>query len=237
MRKAIIMEIIKTDNSKNTEKIKALNEKLSNKNKTYDINDLVDIMAILRSDDGCPWDKEQDHATIRQNFIEETYEAVEAIDNGDMELLREELGDVLLQVVFHARICQEADYFTFDHVTNDICLKLIERHPHIFGNVEADTSEEVLRNWEQIKQRTKDRKGISQILDGIARSLPSLMRAGKIAKKIAKNKESLPPPSCLTEAEYGERLFALAAECALAGFEPEKTLYDACERVISRTAE
>ncbi|MDD4773971.1 MAG: MazG family protein [Eubacteriales bacterium] len=218
-------------------KIKALTE--NRDNRTYDINDLVDIMAILRSEDGCPWDREQDHTTIRQNFIEETYEAVEAIDNGDMELLREELGDVLLQVVFHARISQEDGYFSFDEVANDICLKLIERHPHIFGTVEADTPQEVLRNWEQIKQRTKDRKDISQILDGVAKSLPSLMRAGKLAKKLVNSgEEPEPEPERrLSESEYGERLFALAAECALAGFEPEKTLYDACERVIARVAE
>ena len=212
-------------------KIKALAE---NRDRTYDINDLVDIMAILRSEDGCPWDREQDHTTIRQNFIEETYEAVEAIDNGDMELLREELGDVLLQVVFHARISQEDGYFSFDEVANDICLKLIERHPTIFGTVEADTREEFLRRWEQIRQRAKDRKGISQILDGVAKSLPSLMRAGKLAKKMATNAADSPPEHRMSESEYGERLFALAAECALAGFEPEKALYDACERVISR---
>ena len=94
-------------------------------------------MALLRSEQGCPWDREQDHRSIRKNFIEETYEAVEAIDKGDMTLLREELGDVLLQVVFHTQMEEETGVFTFDDVVTDLCQKLIIRHPHVFGEVEV----------------------------------------------------------------------------------------------------
>ncbi len=211
------------------EKIKQLTEKTS-----YDITDLREIMKILRSENGCPWDREQNHTTIRQNFIEETYEAIEAIDNDDMPLLREELGDVLLQVIFHARICEEDGFFSFDEVSNDICVKLIERHPHIFGTVKADTSAEVLRNWEQIKQNTKQRKNVPEMLEGVAKSLPSLMRAGKLAKKMSKNGYAFPPSRKLSESEYGDALFSLAAECALNGIDPEKALFTGCEEFIAQ---
>ncbi len=214
------------------EEIKKLNEKTA-----YDILDLRKIMEILRSENGCPWDREQDHRSIRQNFIEETYEVIEAIDNGDRVLLREELGDVLLQVIFHARISEEEGCFSFDEVVNDICAKLITRHPHIFGTVKADTTEAVLRNWERIKQDSKQRSGLPGILDGIAKSLPALMRAGKIAKKMAKNGCDFPVPRELSESGYGGALFALAAECALAGYDPEKALYDSCEKVIASSGE
>lgn len=213
------------------EKIKQLTEK-----KSYDITDLREIMEILRSENGCPWDREQNHTSIRQNFIEETYEVIEAIDNDDMLLLREELGDVLLQVLFHARICEEDGFFSFDEVSNDICVKLIERHPHIFGSVKADTSAEVLRNWEQIKQNTKQRKNTAEMLEGVAKSLPSLMRAGKLAKKMSKNGYIFPPPRILSESEYGDALFSLAAECALAGIDPEKALFTGCEKFIAQVA-
>jgi len=213
------------------EKIKQLTDKTS-----YDITDLREIMKILRSENGCPWDREQNHMTIRQNFIEETYEVIEAIDNNDMLLLREELGDVLLQVLFHARICEEDGFFSFDEVSNDICVKLIERHPHIFGTVKADTSAEVLRNWEQIKQNTKQRNNIREMLEGVAKSLPSLMRAGKLAKKMSKTGYFFPSSRKLSESEYGDALFSLAAECALTGIDPEKALFTACEKFIAQTA-
>lgn len=211
------------------EKIKQLSEKSS-----YNINDLLEIMAVLRSEDGCPWDREQTHETIRQNFIEETYEVIEAIDNADIKLMREELGDVLLQVVFHARICEEDGQFSFDEVANDICEKLILRHPHIFGTVRAETSAEVINNWEQIKQKSKQRVRVSEVLDGVAKSLPSLMRAGKIAKKASKAGRVFPGPRKLSEAEYGDLLFSLAAEASATGVDPEKALYGSCERFIAQ---
>jgi len=117
--------------------------------KTYTFDDLVDVVVVLRSEQGCPWDKEQTHKSIRNDFIEETYEVIEAIDTEDPVLLREELGDVLLQVVFHARIEEQEGRFDINDVANDICVKLIHRHPHVFGDVCADTSEQVLENWDK----------------------------------------------------------------------------------------
>ena len=124
------------------EKIRYLLEK-----KSYGFDDLVLLVEVLRSDKGCPWDREQDHKSIRKDLIEETYEVVEAIDTENPTLLREELGDVLLQVVFHAQIEREVERFTMDDVANDICVKLIHRHPHVFGEFSADTSDKVLSNW------------------------------------------------------------------------------------------
>jgi len=150
---------------------------------TYTFEDLRTIMVILRSEDGCPWDREQTHRSIRQNFIEETYEVVEAIDTEDPKLLREELGDVLLQVIFHARMEEEAGRFDIDDVANDICAKLIHRHPHIFGSVQADTTDQVLANWEAIKANEKARVTVSDKLRAIPPMLPALMRAEKVGKK------------------------------------------------------
>ena len=119
----------------------------------YDINDLLKIMELLRSPGGCPWDAEQTHESIRNGFIEETYEVIEAINKNDRELLLEELGDVLLQVVFHAEIEKEKNSFDFSDVCDGICKKLIERHPHVFGDVTVANSAEVLKNWENIKNQ------------------------------------------------------------------------------------
>lgn len=153
----------------------------------HDFSSLVRVMALLRSENGCPWDKEQTHESIRANMIEETYEVIEAIDNRDPVLLREELGDALLQIVFHARISEEAGEFSIDDVIHDICAKLIHRHPHIFADVEAETSEEVLTNWEAIKTEEKQRVGLTGTLASIPPALPALMRAQKMVKKSIKS--------------------------------------------------
>ena len=121
----------------------------------YKFDDLLRIMEILRAPDGCMWDREQDHHSIRRNFIEETYEVCEAIDDEDTEHMKEELGDVLLQVVFHTQMEKEKGTFDIDDVADGICKKLIFRHPHIFGNVEVASSEEVLRNWDDLKRKEK----------------------------------------------------------------------------------
>jgi len=160
------------------EKIQVLVEK-----NEYDFEDLVTILEVLRSDIGCPWDREQDHKSIRKDLIEETYEVIEAIDTENPELLREELGDVLLQVVFHSQIETEAERFDIHDVANDICVKLIHRHPHVFGTVEANTSAEVLSNWEKIKSEEKERKTVTDKLRAIPPMLPALMRAEKVGKK------------------------------------------------------
>ncbi len=152
----------------------------------YNINDLIEIVRILRAPGGCPWDIKQTHASIKKDFIEETYEVVEAINKDDKTLLCEELGDVLLQVAFHADIERENGTFDFDDVADGICKKLIIRHPHVFGGVKADTADEVLTNWDEIKRRTKHQKSVAESIDSIPRELPALMRAAKIQSRAAK---------------------------------------------------
>lgn len=152
----------------------------------YNVADLIDIVEILRSPEGCPWDREQDHKSIRRDFLEETYEVIEAINKNDKELLLEELGDVLLQVVFHTQIEREQGTFELSDVADGICKKMIERHPHVFGEVKADTSDQVLENWDVIKKRTKKQKSQTESMLSIPREFPALMRADKVQKKASK---------------------------------------------------
>jgi len=152
----------------------------------YDTQDLRRIVAILRAPGGCPWDAQQTHASIRKNFIEETYEAVEAIDKGDDALLCEELGDVLLQVALHAQIASERVSFDWDDVTDGICRKLIERHPHVFGDVSVTGVDNVLSNWDAIKRASKKQESTAEAMDSVPRNLPALMRAQKLQQKAAK---------------------------------------------------
>ncbi|MBQ3127567.1 MAG: nucleoside triphosphate pyrophosphohydrolase [Clostridia bacterium] len=152
----------------------------------YDIHDLVEIIKDLRSEGGCPWDMVQTHESIRKDLIEETYETIEAINKADPDMLREELGDVLMQVVFHAQIETEKGVFTFDDVADEICKKMIERHPHVFGEVSVEGVDDVLTNWDAIKRRTKGQKSTSEAIDSVPRELPALMRANKIQSKAAK---------------------------------------------------
>lgn len=152
----------------------------------YNVNDLIDIVEILRSPGGCPWDIEQDHKSIRRDFLEETYEVIEAINKDDRDGLLEELGDVLLQVVFHTQIEREKNSFDLNDVADGVCKKMIERHPHVFGNVSAETSEQVLENWDVIKKQTKQQKSQTESMLSIPREFPALMRADKVQKKAAK---------------------------------------------------
>ena len=149
----------------------------------YDINDLLEIMRSLRAPGGCPWDAEQTHESIRKNLIEETYEVVEAIDKKDSGMLLEELGDLLMQVVFHAQMEDEQGVFNFDDVADGVCKKLIERHPHVFGEVEVSGVDDVLDNWDAIKRRKKGQKKGSEPMLSVPRELPALMRAAKIQQK------------------------------------------------------
>ncbi len=152
----------------------------------YDINDLVEITKILRSENGCSWDKEQTHDSIRNDFLEEAYEVADAIDNDDKSALCEELGDVLLQVVFHSQIETEQNNFNFDNVADGICKKLILRHPHVFGDVKADSTEKVLENWDKIKMEEKHQQSYTDTLDAVPKAFPALMRAQKVQKRAAK---------------------------------------------------
>lgn len=206
----------------------------------YDINDLRTIMKMLRSKDGCPWDIEQTHKSIRDNFIEETYEVVEAIDTENPALMREELGDVLLQVVFHSQMSEEDGEFTFDDVADEICRKLIIRHPHVFGDVSVNSVGDVLTNWDDIKKATKHQKDIGEVLDSVARSLPSLMRASKLAKKAEKagvfHSEDIFREISEDELseKIGKQLFEISASAAKHGIDPEHALYDYCDKFIEK---
>ncbi len=152
----------------------------------YNIDDLLHIMALLRGPGGCPWDAEQTHESIRSSFIEETYEVIEAINKNDKALLQEELGDALLQVVFHAQMEKEAGCFDFSDVTDGICKKLIERHPHVFGETEVNSTDEVLANWDSIKRKSKGQKTQGSSMLKVPKELPALMRAQKIQSKARK---------------------------------------------------
>ena len=152
----------------------------------YDIEDLTEIVKRLRAPDGCPWDKAQTHKSIRKDFIEEVYEAVEAIDDDDAEHLREELGDVLFQVIFHCQIENEKGNFNLGDITDEVSRKMIIRHPHVFGDIHVDTTEQVLTNWDAIKMQTHSQTKVSQTMESVSRTLPSLMRAQKLVKKASR---------------------------------------------------
>ena len=220
----------------------------------YDYEDLLRVIHILRSPGGCPWDQEQTHQSIRREFLEESYEAVEAIDTGDVALLREELGDVLMQVVFHADIEADAGRFTMADVVDEITKKMIYRHPHVFADVQADNTEQVLVNWEQLKQTEKGQKTATDTLDSVARTLPQLWRAEKIQKKAAKAgfdwadisgaldkleeetaelREAVASGSGVEE-ELGDVLFAAVKVARFAGVDPEVALSATCEKFIRR---
>lgn len=145
---------------------------------------LIEIVATLRGENGCQWDKEQTHLSLRPNMLEEAYEAVDAIDNGDIANLREELGDVLLQVVLHAQIAKDENEFDIEDVAKELGDKLIHRHPHVFGNKEVHSTDEILQAWEELKKEEKTNR--KSVLDGISKSQSALMAAQKISKKVVK---------------------------------------------------
>jgi len=152
----------------------------------YDWQELLSLVAFLRSDRGCPWDREQTHGSIRQNLLEEAYEVCEAIDSGDSAHLCEELGDLLMQVVFHARIAEESGSFSLGDVIDGLCRKLVTRHPHVFRDATAGSADEVLAIWEEIKQGTRGQTTQHGAMQSVSRGLPALMRAEKIQSKASK---------------------------------------------------
>lgn len=218
----------------------------------YTFDDLVEIVRILRAPNGCMWDREQTHESIRRNFIEETYEVVEAIDTKNTELLKEELGDVLLQVVFHACIEQENNVFDINDVADGVCKKLIYRHPHVFAKTDVNSTEEILTNWDALKQKEKNQKTVTDSLKSVARSLPSLIRAEKIQKKAAKAgfdwqnvnqaidkvREELDEIQNANEntinEEVGDMLFAAVNVARMLKVEPEQALEKASDKFIVR---
>lgn len=152
----------------------------------YDFNDLVDIVRILREPGGCPWDMEQTHKSIRENFLEETYEVIEAIDTDNKELMQEELGDVLLQVILHSDMARTDGWFNINDVADGICQKLIIRHPHVFGDVSVASTDDVLKNWDTIKRQTKKQSNQSEAMAAIPAVYPALMKAQKVQEKAKK---------------------------------------------------
>lgn len=148
------------------------------------LQELIETVRILRSENGCKWDREQTHQSLKPNMLEEAYEAVDAIDNNDMKHLREELGDVLLQVILHSQIADEEKAFNIEDVAKELNEKLIRRHPHVFGDVNVNSTQEILDNWEQIKKCEKTHR--TSIMDGISKAQSALMSAQKISKKAVK---------------------------------------------------
>lgn len=220
----------------------------------YDIADLVRIMEVLRAPGGCPWDREQTHQSIRRNMLEEAYEVAEAIDEEDPAHLKEELGDVLLQVVFHACMAEEKGWFNFKDVTDGVCQKLVFRHPHVFGAVEAENTEKALDAWNEQKRQEKGQKTAGDTLDAVARSLPGLMRAEKIqdkarkagfdwdqtqqaVEKLSEEVEELKQAiedKTNTREELGDVLFAAAKVGRFLGHDSEQALHGTCEKFITR---
>jgi MazG family protein len=219
--------------------------------------ELVGIMARLRGENGCPWDRQQSHESIKPYFVEETYEVLEAIDEGDAGKLCEELGDVMLQVVFHARMAEEAALFNVGDVLKAITEKLVRRHPHVFGDVRADTAQEVLFNWEQIKTTERKRvMGKASVLDGVPRELPALLRAHRLQEKasrvgfdwkearevVKKVEEELAEFRAAMEseqpermeAELGDLLFSLVNLSRFIAVNPEEALRKTIARFIAR---
>lgn len=227
--------------------------------KTYEFQDLLAILKVLRGPGGCPWDAAQTHESIRRNFLEEAYEAVDAIDTDDPHALCEELGDVLMQVVFHAAMEEEAGRFTLSDVTDGVCKKLIFRHPHVFGTAGAENVDAALVNWEAQKREEKGHRTTADTLDAVARALPALWRAEKIQSKAAKSGFDWPNPMGAVDKlseeteelrraveagnvdgphgigeEVGDVLFTVVKIARDAGVDPEEALNAASDKFARR---
>lgn len=223
---------------------------------SYGLKDLENIVSILRSPGGCPWDAEQDHKSLRRALLEESCEVIEAIDEESPAHLQEELGDVLLQVVFHADIERQAGRFDLEAVADGICKKLIFRHPHVFGDVSVHDSEEVLVNWDALKRQEKSQETYTDTLTAVAKSLPALWRAEKVQKKakkagfdwpdasgaldklseeLAELKEAMEQGTNIQE-ELGDLLFSVVNVSRFLKADPEEALNAATEKFISRFA-
>lgn len=215
----------------------------------YDLSDFIRIVDVLRGEGGCPWDREQTHESLRRGTLEEAYELCGAIDSGDAENLREELGDVMLQVIFHASLARDEGLFDLSDVSDAACKKLIYRHPHVFGNVNVSGSDEVLVNWDILKEREKEQRCLSEVMEGVTEALPSLWRAEKCQKKAEKAGEPLFAPGAAREAlvsgaaaladaenaetALGDLLFAAVAVARERGVDAEMALHAACGRAIA----
>jgi ATP diphosphatase len=207
-----------------------------------DVGRLLEIMARLRDPQGgCPWDLEQDFASIAPYTIEEAYEVDDAIRRGDLAGLREELGDLLLQVVFHAQMAREAGHFDFGGVVQAICDKLVDRHPHVFGDAVIETAQAQTDAWEQRKAEERAEGGARSAADGVPLSLPALLRARKLLSRAERAGFEAPelaePARGESAAAHGERLLAAAARAQRDGVDPEQALRDAVARFEQRLRE
>lgn len=222
----------------------------------YNVNDLVAVMEFLRSEQGCPWDREQTHSSIRKNVIEEAYEVADAIDRNDPASLCEELGDLLLQVVFQAQMSREEGKFDFDDVADGICKKLVLRHPHIFGDVKANGADEVLDIWEEVKKKEKGYSAASQTLSAVPASFPALMRSQKVQTRAARTGFEYPDIRAAQDAlcreideldvavkngdadncreELGDVLFSAVQISRMLDIDAEEALQASCEKFIGR---
>ncbi len=222
----------------------------------YNTEDLIRIVALLRAPGGCPWDQAQTHASIKKNFIEETYEVIEAINRQSTAGLQEELGDVLLQVALHAQMEAEEGHFDFNDVADGICKKLIFRHPHVFGDVKAENTDDALASWDAAKLKEKGMKKVSQSMVSIPRELPALMRAQKVQHKAAKQGFDWPDysgamdkldeeinelkialdqgePTSIAD-EFGDVLFSCVNIARFIGVDSEEALTAATDKFLSR---
>ena len=226
----------------------------------YDWDDLVEIIRILRAPGGCPWDGEQTHLSIRRDFLEETYEVLDALDRDDARDMCEELGDVLMQVIFHAQIERERGRFDVSDVIDGIAQKMVFRHPHVFANGKADTSDEVLVNWEILKRQEKGQRSTADAIEAGPHTLPSLWRAEKLQKKTAKagftyqntldaltkleeevrelrlaleGGKAVDAPHGVKE-EAGDVLFMACNVARMEGVEGEEALHCACDKFTRR---
>lgn len=222
----------------------------------YPLDPLVEVMKKLRGPQGCPWDKEQTHESLKRYLIEETYEVIEAIEMADMDKLREELGDLLLQIVFHAQLASERGAFDMNDVVASIVHKMRARHPHVFGDVKVDSAAQVIDNWENIKDREKAGAGHRQTLMDVPRALPALLRAEKIQarasrigfdwpnvegawEKVQEEQEELLAALAEGQAEkirdeFGDLLFALVNVARFLQVDPEEALSRTVDKFIHR---
>lgn len=197
-----------------------------------DFYEFCDIIEKLRAPGGCPWDREQTHESLKKHLIEEAYEAVDAIDEGDYDKIADELGDVLLQIVMHAQIGKEEGTFDINDVTDIVSRKMIERHPHVFGDVSVKNSEEVLDNWEEIKKAQRGQKTVYEAMESVTKSLPALSRAEKVIGKAVKGNLYNIEETTLDEEKLGRALFNLCATAYKSGIDAEECLNSYTKKFI-----
>ncbi len=233
----------------------------------YTYEDFLEVIKTLRSETGCPWDREQTHTSLKQCMLEEAYEVVDGIETyeatGDYKNLREELGDVLLQVVLHSQIASEEGHFTMEDVVNEICEKMVRRHPHVFGTEKgADTSDKVLEQWEEIKKKEKSEETLADTLNRVAKAYPANIRAAKVQKKAAKsgfefeslaqvfgkvkeelaeleevidkNRDCKNKEKCRLDEEFGDLLFSMINLSRFLDLNAENSLTNATNKFINR---